>query len=91
MACYWGTASYLVARQPARGVDILNFRMDRIHEAEVLNESFQLASGFSLETYAAQAFGVYQDPEQYGEVVWRFTPEAADRRRRIPFPPDSKL
>lgn len=82
-----GHRSYLVARQPARGEDILNFRMDRIHEAEVLIESFQLASGFSLETYAAQAFGVYQDPERYGEVVWRSSPEAAERAAEFLFHP----
>jgi len=82
-----GHRSYLVARQPARGETILNFRMDRIHEAEVLNESFQLAPGFSLETYAAMAFGVYQDPEQYGDVVWRFTPAAAERAAEFRFHP----
>lgn len=82
-----GHRSYLVARQSARGEDLLNFRMDRIREAEVVNESFQLASGFSLETYAAQAFGVYQDPDQYGQVVWRFAPEAAERAAEFRFHP----
>ena len=82
-----GHRSYLVARQPARGEEILNFRMDRIQEAQVLNESFQLALGFSLENYAALAFGVYQDPEQYGEVVWRFTPKAAERAAEFRFHP----
>lgn len=82
-----GHRSYLVARQPARGETILNFRMDRIHSAEVLEESFNLAPGFSLEDYAAKAFGVYQDPEQYGEVVWRFAPEAAERAAEFRFHP----
>jgi len=82
-----GHRSYLVARQPARGEAILNFRMDRIHSAEVLEESFNLAPGFSLEDYAAKAFGVYQDPEQYGEVVWRFAPEAAERAAEFRFHP----
>ncbi|MDG1370923.1 MAG: WYL domain-containing protein [Paracoccaceae bacterium] len=82
-----GHRSYLVARQPARGENILNFRMDRIQEAQVLNESFQLAPGFSLENYAALAFGVFQDPEQYGEVVWRFAPEAVERAAEFRFHP----
>lgn len=72
-----GHRSYLVARQPARGEQILNFRMHRIRSAEALDESFNFAPGFSLEQYAAQSFGVYQDPAQYGEVVWRFTTDAA--------------
>lgn len=82
-----GHRTYFVARQPSRGENILNFRTDRIHEAEVLKEGFQLASPFSLETYAAQAFGVYQDPEQFGEVVWRFIPEAAERAAEYRFHP----
>ena len=86
-----GHRSYLVARQPARGDGILNFRMDRITEAEVLNESFQLTPEFSLESYAAQSFGVYQDPAQYGEVVWRFAPDAATRAAEFQFHPTQIL
>ena len=82
-----GHRSYLVARQPTRGETVLNFRMDRIHEAEVLDESFPLAPDFSLEDYAAKAFGVYQDPEHYGDVVWRFAPQAAARAAEFRFHP----
>lgn len=57
-----GQRSYLVARQPAHSEAILNFRMDRIYTAEVLDESFAFTPGFALEDYAAKAFGVYQDP-----------------------------
>ncbi len=86
-----GHRSYLVARQPARSEKILNFRMDRIHEAEVQEEGFALASDFALSDYAAQAFGVYQDPEQYGEVIWRFAPEAAERAAEFRFHPSQVL
>lgn len=86
-----GHRSYLVARQPARGATILNFRMDRIHEVTVLNESFPFAPEFNLDDYAAKAFGVYQDPEQYGEVVWRFQPEAAERAAEFRFHPDQTV
>ncbi len=78
-----GHRSYLVARQPARGDDMLNFRLDRIHSVQALDESFS----FSLDAYSAQSFGVYQDPAQYGEVVWRFTPEAAARAAEFCFHP----
>lgn len=86
-----GHRSYLAARQPSRGETLLNFRMDRIRSAECLDESFALQPGFSLDEYAAQAFGVYQDPEQYGEVVWRFAPEAADRAAEFRFHPRQTL
>ena len=86
-----GHRSYLVARQPSRGETILNFRMDRIHTAEALDESFAFAPGFALEDYAAQAFGVYQDPAQYGEVIWRFAPEVASRASEFRFHPTQAL
>jgi predicted DNA-binding transcriptional regulator YafY len=86
-----GHRSYLVARQPSRSETILNFRMDRIHAAEVLEESFAFAPGFTLEGYAAKAFGVYQDPTQHGEVVWRFAPEAAERAAEFRFHPTQVL
>jgi len=86
-----GHRSYLVARQPSRGDTILNFRTDRIHGAEALDESFAMAPGFSLEEYAAQSFGVYQDPAQYGEVIWRFAPEAAVRAAEFRFHPTQVL
>jgi len=57
-----GHRSYLVARQPARGETILNFRMDRVHSARVLDGSFAFAPGFTLADYAAQSFGVFPDP-----------------------------
>ena len=66
-----GHRSYLGARQPSRGETILNFRMNRIHTAQALDESLAFVPGFSLKEYAAQAFGVYHDPARYGEVRWR--------------------
>ncbi|CAN7357473.1 helix-turn-helix transcriptional regulator [Rhizobium sp. LjRoot258] len=86
-----GHRSYLVARQPSRGETILSFRTDRIHAAQVLDESFAMADGFSLGEYAAKSFGVYQDPAQYGEVVWRFTPDAAARAAEFRFHPTQML
>lgn len=86
-----GHRSYLVARQPSRGDTILNFRTDRIHAAEALDESFVMSDGFSLDDYAAQSFGVYQDPSQYGEVIWRFAPEAAARAAEFRFHPTQVL
>jgi predicted DNA-binding transcriptional regulator YafY len=86
-----GHLSYLVARQPLRSKTILNFRMDRIHAAEVLDASFAFAPGFALADYAAQAFGVYQNPAQYGEVFWGFAPQAAERAAALRFHPTQAL
>ncbi|OOY24905.1 DeoR family transcriptional regulator [Thioclava sediminum] len=86
-----GHRSYLVARDPAKGDLIRNYRMDLITEAAVLDQSFALAEGFSMPAYAAQSFGVWQDPKQFGEVVWQFTPEAAGRAAEFCFHPNQQL
>jgi predicted DNA-binding transcriptional regulator YafY len=70
---------------------VRNFRIDLILKAEVLEESFALQEGFILTEYAARSFGVWQDNDQYGEVVWRFTPDAADRAAGFQFHPRQKL
>ncbi|MBD8651065.1 WYL domain-containing protein [Rhizobium sp. CFBP 13726] len=82
-----GHRSYLVARQPERGDEMRNFRMDRILSAESLDESFSITSGFSLEDYTAKSFGVFQNPKQYDEVIWRFAPHAAARAAEFSFHP----
>lgn len=86
-----GPRSYLVARQPGRGEEFLNFRMDKILEAHCLDESFAFQKDFSLHEYAARAFGAYHDASQFGEVVWRFTPKAAARAAEFRFHPTQTL
>lgn len=86
-----GHRTYLAARDPAKADEVRNFRIDLIREATTLDESFALKEGFTIADYAAQSFGVWQDPEQYGEVIWRFTPEAAQRAAGFRFHPDQVL
>ena len=86
-----GPRPYLVARQPSRSPKLIQFRIDRIRTAACLDDSFALEPGFSLERYAARAFGAHQTEGQYGEVVWRFTPEAAERASGFRFHPEQVL
>lgn len=86
-----GHRTYLAARDPAKADEVRNFRIDLIREAETLDESFALQDGFTIADYAAQSFGVWQDPEQYGEVIWRFAPDAADRAANFRFHPTQTL
>ena len=86
-----GHRTYLAARDPAQADEVRNFRIDLIRDAETLNESFFLKEGFSIGDYAAQAFGVWQDPEQFGEVIWRFTADAAERAAGFRFHPRQVL
>lgn len=86
-----GHRAYLVARQPARSPQLINFRLDRIRVAQVLTESFAMEEDFTIEAHAARAFGVWQHPDQLGEVVWRFVPEAADHAADFRFHPTQVL
>lgn len=86
-----GHRTYLAARDPAKADEIRNFRIDLIHEAKALNESFHFQNGFTISDYAEKAFGVWQEPAQYGEVIWRFTPDAADRAAGLCFHPRQVL
>ncbi|MCL1630077.1 WYL domain-containing protein [Roseibaca sp. V10] len=86
-----GPRPYLVARQPSRGPKLIQFRIDRIRAAACIEESFALEPGCSLERYAARAFGAHKTEGRYGEVVWRFTPEAAEWAAGFRFHPDQLL
>ncbi|SOC11054.1 WYL domain-containing protein [Rhodobacter maris] len=64
-----GHRTYLVARDTAKGDLIRSFRLDQILSAEALDESFAMDTAFSMQRFAAQSFGVWQDPAQFGPVV----------------------
>jgi hypothetical protein len=37
------------------------------------------------------AFGTFQNEEEYGEVIWRFAPEAAEHARGFAFHPEQVM
>ncbi len=86
-----GPRRYLVARQPDRGPELRHFRLDRIHEAEALDESFAMVPGFDIDAHAARAFGLFQSEREYGEVAWRFAPRAAAHAREFVFHPAQQV
>lgn len=72
-AILYGRRAYLVAHTEA-ATEMRLWRVDRISDIEVLPDIF-IRQEFDLATYAAQSFGVFQEPPQ--DVVLRFVPEAA--------------
>jgi predicted DNA-binding transcriptional regulator YafY len=75
-------SNYLVAAEGPDGKP-RNWRLDRIEGAEVA-EGFGLRpEGFSLQAYADQSFGIYQDDTE--DVVLRIAAEAAEGARRWRF------
>lgn len=84
-----GVRRYLVARDIAKkaGAPLQHYRVEEIYTAEVLEESFELDAGFNIRMHAQKGFGSYESAAEHGDVVWRFSPEAAPYARRFVFHP----
>ncbi|MEN3972316.1 WYL domain-containing protein [Sphingomicrobium sp. XHP0235] len=83
-----GARRYLVGRDLAKKDGrFRHYRVEDISEAEVLATSFQYPDDFDLRVHASRAFGSFHNDEEFGEVVWRFKPHAADRASRFLFHP----
>ncbi|WP_216641178.1 helix-turn-helix transcriptional regulator [Oceaniglobus roseus] len=82
-----GARRYLVAKQTDDGTVLRHFRLDRMTDVLPTRTPFARDPGFSLSEHAARAFGSYQAEEEYGEVVLRFSQQAADRAAEWRFHP----
>lgn len=87
-----GMRRYLVALPDGEaGARVRIFRLDKIDSVKVQQESFVRPPEFNLQAFAKRGFGAFVKDEEYGEVVWRFAPEAAERARAFSFHPDQTL
>ena len=87
-----GFRRYVVGRPVEEPTGPLrHYLVENIHMASVSNETFTRDSEFDLKEHAGRAFGVFQNDEEYGEVVWRFAPAAAERARGFEFHPDQRF
>ena len=68
-----------------------HYRLDRIAEARLEPDSFPRDPEFDLARHAARAFGSFHAEKEYGEVVWRFSPDAAPTARAFLFHPDQQM
>ena len=76
-----GRSNYLVAAEGDGGPR--NWRLDRIDAVAVLPRAAARPEAFSLQAYADQSFGIYQDEVE--DVVLRIAPAAAASARRWRF------
>jgi predicted DNA-binding transcriptional regulator YafY len=60
---------------------------ENIQAATLTTKFFDKDPGFNLQMFALRAFGVLQNEEEFDEVLWRFTPQAAERARTFEFHP----
>ena len=78
----FGRSNYLVAAEDA-GTGPRNWRLDRIHDIAVTDRPGAKPEDFSLQAYADESFGIYQDDTE--DVVLRVTPAGAEDALRWRF------
>jgi predicted DNA-binding transcriptional regulator YafY len=86
-----GTRRYLVAREVGGNGRMQHYRLDRITSARLEADSFARDPGFDLNSHASRAFGSFHADAEYGEVVWRFAPAAAEIARDFLFHPTQEM
>jgi predicted DNA-binding transcriptional regulator YafY len=85
----FGLRHYLVARDPkAKGGRIKLFSLGGITRASLDSSSFARDPAFSIQAFAKQSFGVFQEAPY--DVVWRFPPHLAGAAREFLFHPDQE-
>lgn len=85
----YGKRHYLVAwSELDRAKDFRSFALSNIERVELLAQTFARKRGFSIGKYAENSFGVFQEGPV--EVVWKFTPKAAQDAGEFLFHPNQK-
>jgi predicted DNA-binding transcriptional regulator YafY len=84
----FGRSNYLVAAEGV-GARPRNWRLDRIFDAQVLDRPGDRPEDFSLQAYADESFGIYQDDTE--DVVLRVTPDGAEDALRWRFHANQKV
>jgi predicted DNA-binding transcriptional regulator YafY len=88
----WGlitsVRTYLVARLAGRFGDPTRLRLDRMSNVVVLDSGYSIPEDFDLSAYARRSFGSFDSLAEYGDVVWRFAPRAAQAAAGFDFHPD---
>ncbi|MFO1151843.1 MAG: WYL domain-containing protein [Alsobacter sp.] len=87
-----GARRYLVARPEGDETGpVRTYRMDAIRSASLTDRPFARPDDFDLQAFSRRAFGLFQSEKEYGEVLWRFSPEAATHARGYLFHPDQEV
>jgi predicted DNA-binding transcriptional regulator YafY len=86
----YGKRHYLVAwSELDQAKDFRNFALSNIEGVELLDKTFTRKRSFSIEKYAENSFGVFQ--EDPVDVVWKFSPKAAQDASEFLFHPSQTL
>lgn len=72
----FGRSNYLVAEEVGAGTGPRNWRLDRVFDVEVTGAPGAPPDDFSLQAYADESFGIYQDDTE--DVVLKVLPEGRE-------------
>jgi len=95
-----GARRYLVARpEDDPDVPVRTYRLDSVASASLTARGFERPADFDLQAFSQRAFGLFQNDREFGEVIWRFAPRAAEQaagylfhpRQRVAREPDGSL
>ena len=85
-----GIRRYLIAhdQKDKRGAVLKTYRVDGIENVKIADEYFSRPEDFDLQSFANQAFGVFQRDGTQEDIVWRFLPDAASQAAGYQFHPN---
>lgn len=88
-----GVRRYLVARDTAKPATapLRHYRVEEIYSAELLDTSFEIDPGFNIREHSEKGFGSFENAAEHGDVIWRFSPDAAPHARRFVFHPTQSV
>lgn len=88
----YGKRPYLVAHMNNNNSSqMMYFRLDKIKKAKLTDKYFSHDDKFNINDFSKKSYSIFQNDEECGEVIWKFSPEAADEARLFLFHPDQKL
>lgn len=88
----YGKRPYLVAHMDNNNTDQMRyFRLDKIKKVTLTEKYFEHDEQFDIDAFSKKSYSIFQNDEEYGEVIWKFSPEAASEARLFLFHPDQKL
>jgi len=88
----YGKRPYLVAHMDNNDPSQMRyFRLDKIRNATLAEQYFDHDESFNLGAFSRKTYSIFQNDEEFGEVVWNFSPDAAEEARLYLFHPDQKF
>ncbi len=84
-----GPVTYLIGQMPGRDVDPAPYRLDRMSDVRLSDETGSAGEDWDLDAWMRQSFGIWR--EDAHDIVLRADADAAPRARAWRFHPDQRI